>query len=126
MLPAPRTFGGVEREVGIANHRIGAGSPGIADGNSDRCPDRYLMTLDDIGARDLLDQRPRKRFKKADIDRSGKHGLEFVAAETAHLAVVAHHRLQAVSDLTEQRVADRVTERIIDVLEAIEVDHEQR
>ena len=56
----------------------------------------------------------------------GKHRLEFVAAEPADLAVVAHHRLQPLRDLAQQRVADRVAERVVDVLEAVEVDQEQR
>ena len=55
----------------------------------------------------------------------GKHRLELVAAEAADLAVVAHHRLQPVGDLAQQRVADRMAERVVDVLEAVEVDQEQ-
>ncbi len=56
----------------------------------------------------------------------GKHGLELVAAEAADLAMIAHHRLQPVGDLAQQRVADRVAERVVDVLEAVEIDQEQR
>ena len=40
--------------------------------------------------------------------------------------MIAHHRLQAVGNLAEQGVADRVAERVVDVLEPVEIDHEQR
>ena len=40
--------------------------------------------------------------------------------------MIAHHRLQPLGDLAQQRVADRVAERVVDVLEAVEIDQEQR
>ena len=40
--------------------------------------------------------------------------------------MIAHHRLQPLGDLAKQSVADRVAERVVDVLEAIEIDEEQR
>ena len=65
-------------------------------------------------------------FEQADVRGPGQHRLELVAAEPADLAVVAHHRLQPLGDLAQQRIADRVAERVVDVLEPIEIDHEQR
>ena len=40
--------------------------------------------------------------------------------------MIAHDRLQSLADLAKQRIADRVAERVVDVLEPIEIDHEQR
>ena len=126
MLAATGGLRGVEREVGVADERVGARAARVADGDPDRRADRHLMAFDHVGARDLLDQRSGERFEQADVDRAGQHRLEFVAAEAADLAVIAHHRFQPLGDLAQQRVADRVAERVVDVLEAIEVDHEQR
>ena len=84
------------------------------------------MALDRIGPRDLLDQGPGEGFQQPDVDGAGKDGLELVAAEAADLAMVAHYGFQSVGHLAEQGIADRMAERIVDVLEAIEVDHEQR
>ena len=56
---------------------------------------------------------------------AGKHRLELVAAEPADLAMVAHRQLQPVRDLPEQGIADRMAERVVDVLEAVEIDQEQ-
>ena len=39
--------------------------------------------------------------------------------------MIAHYRGQAFGDLTKKGIADRVAERVVDVLELIEVDHEQ-
>ncbi len=39
--------------------------------------------------------------------------------------MVTHHRLQPIRHLAEKRVTDRVAQRIIDVLEPVEVDQEQ-
>ena len=40
--------------------------------------------------------------------------------------MVAHHRSQSLRDLTEQGVPDRMTKRVVDVLEPVEIDQEQR
>ena len=126
MLAAAGVLGGVKRKVGVADEGVGAGPARIADGDADRGADRHLVAFDHVRPRDLLDQRPGKRFEQADVDRPGQHRLELVAAEAADLAVIAHHRLQAVGDLAKQRVADRMAERVVDVLEPIEIDQEQR
>ena len=78
-----------------------------------------------VRPRNLLDQSARKQFEQADVDRAREHRLEFVAAEPADLAMIAHHRFQPIGDLPQQRIADRVAERIVDVLEAVEIDQEQ-
>ena len=72
MLAAAGGLGGVEREVGIADHRVGAGAAGIANDDADRGADRHLVAFDRIGPRNLFDQRPRERFEQPDIDDAGK------------------------------------------------------
>src|SRR5437764_7706677 len=126
VLAAARALGGVKRKIGVAHERIGAGAPGVPNRDSDRSADQDLMAFDEIRSRNLLDQSPRERFEEADVDASGEDRLEFVAAQTADLAVIAHDRLQPLADLAEKRIADRVAERVVDVLESIEIDHEQR
>ncbi len=126
VLAAAGGLGGVKRKVGVADEGVGAGAARIADGNADGGADRHLVAFDHVGARDLFDQGPRERFEQADVGAAGQHGLEFVAAQPANLAVVPHDRSQPLGDLAKQRVADRMAERVVDVLEAIEVDHEQR
>ena len=54
-----------------------------------------------------------------------EHEREFVAAEPRHGVGLADLRPQARSDLLQQRVADVVTERVVDLLEMVEIHHQQ-
>src|SRR6476620_4680981 len=49
---------------------------------------------------------------------------EFVAAEARHQLVSAHHMAEPLGDRENELVADMVAERVVDVLEVIEVDEE--
>ena len=51
----------------------------------------------------------------------GQHDPELVAAEPRHQVVVAQHARQPRPDLLQQQVAEVVTERVVDLLEVIEV-----
>lgn len=56
----------------------------------------------------------------------GRNQGELVPAEARDRVAVAHHRAQRGSDLLQEPVADIVTERIVDALEAIQVDEQNR
>ena len=57
---------------------------------------------------------------------AGQQQHEFVAAQARHGVVLAHHGAQAVADLDQQRIAHAVPQRVVDVLEVIEVDEHHR
>ncbi len=57
--------------------------------------------------------------------RGGDDG-EFVAAEPRDQIVAAQRAAQPLRDVADQLVADRMAERVVDVLEVIEVDVEHR
>ena len=50
VLAAAGGLRGVERKVGVAHERVGAGAAGIADRDPDRGADHDLVTFDEIGA----------------------------------------------------------------------------
>ena len=54
------------------------------------------------------------------------HHLELVAAHARHGVVVAQRGAQPARDLLQQLVADVVAQRIVDELEAVEVDEQHR
>jgi len=108
----------------VADQCVRATAPRVADGDADRGANRNPVAFDHVGPRDLFDQGFRKRFQKPEVDRSRQYRLEFVAAETADLAVVPHHRLQPLRDFAQQGVTDGMAERIVDVLEPVEIDQE--
>ena len=58
-------------------------------------------------------------------DVRAEHG-ELVAAEPRHHVVGAHRAAQAVGDRDEQLVARRVAEAVVDDLEAVEVEEQDR
>ena len=66
--------------------------------------------------------------KLAGVGRPGAalHDGEFVAAEAGHRVGAAHHALQALGHRAQQRVADRMAERIVDALEAVEIEEHDR
>ena len=61
-----------------------------------------------------------------DVVQLGQRDGEFVAAEARHGVAVAHMALQAPADLLEQQVAGLVAAGVVDFLEVVEVDEQQR
>ena len=55
-----------------------------------------------------------------------QHDDELVAAKAAHRVAGAHGIRKAPRDRAQQPVADVVAERIVDVLEAVQVDEQHR
>ena len=51
---------------------------------------------------------------------------EFVTAEAGDRVGVTHDRAQSVGDLDEELVADLVTQSVVDVFEAVEIDEVER
>ncbi len=73
--------------------------------------------MDDVGG---------KRLDLVTIAAFGKHDLEFVAAQPEHPLLVADDPDQPLRDLPEQCVARGVAERVVDLLEPIEIDQQHR
>ena len=56
---------------------------------------------------------------------AGEQHHEFVAAEAGHGVLQTHAGFQARSDQSQHGVADRMAERVVDVLEVVEVEEQQ-
>ena len=56
------------------------------------------------------------------VDRGPRHDPELVTAEPRDRSLLAEQRFQAPSEFLEEEVAARVTERVVDLLEAVEVE----
>jgi hypothetical protein len=63
--------------------------------------------------------------ESAAVRQRGEHG-ELVAAEAGEEVAAAQHLAQAMGDLDQEPVALLVAERVVDLLEAIEVDQQQQ
>ena len=118
----------VEREVGVADERIGVGGVLLRrERDADRGADDDLASVDVVGLGDRRkdtvgqDGRLVALVHVGDLD-----DREFVAAEPGDDVEVAHEPAQTFADRLQQRVADRVPKRVVDRLEAVEVEHQDR
>ena len=70
--------------------------------------------------------RPAIAWSEYEFGRAGGDDGELVAAEAGDQIVAAHDAAQALRDVENELVADMVAERVVDVLEMIEIDVEHR
>ena len=93
--------------------------------DADAGADAHRVAVDLVGRVDERDDAFRELDRGAAlVGLAGLNDREFVAAEPRHHVGFAQRRLQAIGGLSEQRVAGGMAERIVDVLEAVEVEHE--
>ena len=83
-----------------------------------------LWPDDRIGRADRGDDASGDRLQRIGIGCAGGDDGEFVAAEPRDEIVAAHDAAQPLRDVEDQLVADMVAERVVDVLEVVEVDVE--
>ena len=117
-------FGAEQRGVGVGDqrHRVGAvlREYGDADGQS-----HALRSAIDIDIGIERRQQPgRQRLGGRRLRPGRRDHLEFVAADAGDEGALAG-LLQPAGDFAQQAVAHRVTEHVVDRLEAVEVDAEQ-
>ncbi len=117
-------LGGIHRDVGVPEELVG--------GASGRRPARSRCSRDRrLAARKL--ERPAHRLEErlgddlgaAMVDRLEQDG-ELVAAEARRGVAGAHASGDAAPDLGQHLVADRVAERVVDRLEVVEVEEQDR
>ena len=126
LLSAATTFGRVHRQVGTLDERADV----VAVFGIERNPDARLD----------LEREPFEQGWKAyrlsgllgDLDGGGgvpnvsEHDAELVSSETSDRVCIAEHCAQTTCDLLQQEVAPLVSERVVDLLEAVEIDDEDR
>ncbi len=119
-------LGAVQRHVGVLEQRIGAGALGRGQRDADAGADLDQVIVDAIALAQPLDDAAGKRggvFGRRDV--LLEHD-ELVAAEAGDEILGPQHLAQTIGDGAQQLVAAGVTERVVDLLELIEVDEEQR
>jgi hypothetical protein len=119
-------LGRVHRHVGVAQQLVGRapvmGPERDADAAFD--VDRHAVELERV-----FERRPQPggdRHGVLEAGRARQEDRELVSAEAGELVAVAQHRAHAPGGLAQEGVAVVVAQRVVDVLEAIEVDQQQR
>jgi hypothetical protein len=115
-------LGAIEREVGIAEQSIDVRAVLGGERNTDTDADRHAVSCDPVRlAGTLLDAAGEgARFIRAVDARLQNH--ELVAADPCHGIEITRAVGEPFGNLAQQLVADRMTESVVDGLEAIEVD----
>ena len=121
-------LGVVHRDIGLDQQRLAVlEPPGLQDRQPGRCrhlrvpPARHDVPV----LPDRVDQRGRDRLRALEIG-VGEDRRELVTADARQDVVRAQGRAQRVTDAHDQLVARRMAEGVVDVLEAVEVEHHQR
>ena len=120
---APEPLGGVERAVGGAHELGGVARLGPAAGDPDGHGDRAREGRE-LGAHQqpqVLGDGERPRLAGA-----GEHERELLAAEPRRHVAGAARGPQHVGEAPQHVVARVVAERVVDALEVVEVEHQQR
>jgi hypothetical protein len=121
---AALVLGAIERHIGVAQNIAGVLDAAVDDGNADRSADIDAVPADDEWRADRRENAFGYCLQRIIVRGAGHDDGEFVTAEAGNEIVVAHGLTQAPRDVENELVADMVAERIVDVLEMIEIDIE--
>ena len=119
-------LGAVHGDVGLAQQLGGLGDLLGREDRADRDADPGLAVADDEG---LADHRDDPLAQAADVGLALGADLddgEFVAADAGDRVGLAQQRAQPLADFLDELVAGIVAERVVDLLEAVEIEHQQR
>ena len=123
VVVAAELLGGVHRGVGVAHQRLGVVAVLGVQRDAEAGGDVEPLAFDHAGLGDGGEELLRHRLGVLGLADLEQHG-ELVAAEAAHQVAVAHRAAQAAGEGLQHAVADAVAERVVDHLEAVEVEEE--
>jgi len=123
---ATKVLGGVHGGIGGAHQIVEIGARFVPKRDTDTGADVQV----DTGQCDRLLQRGEDFARDnggvvgtADV---AQQDQELIAAEAANDVMRAYTRAQAAAHLEQQLIADGMTHRVVDVLEAVQIDEQQR
>ena len=123
---ASTTLGGVERKIGVAHEAVAVIAVERRHRDAHRCADEAPTAIDGVGLRNAGDNARGDIAQHTTVFDPRHNDLKLVAAKAADLFLVTHDADQARGHLLEQGIAGCVAQRIVDLLEAIEVDQHDR
>ena len=119
-------LGAVQRHVGVLEQVVGRGAVIGRDRDADAGIGDDHMPEQIVGFADRLADALRQSGGVVDVGDVRQDDGEFVAADACHSDVFVDAAAQPIGDALEQFVAVLVTERVVDRLEIIEVEIEDR
>ena len=126
---ASRLLGVVHRDVGV-HHQLGRGAQHAGldrrDADAARSPGSRGASSSTTPSCAIVSSRPVATSSAAAASVSGRMIANSSPPRRAMTSVSRRRSRSAVGDAHDQLVAHRVAERVVDVLEVVEVEHQQR
>jgi hypothetical protein len=116
----------IEREVSIAGEIFGGIAVLRPQHDADRCADHAAAAIDEIGLRYGADELFRQCRQRIAVPPPVQHDLEFIATDPTDAIGMVQYPSQPGRDLGQQFVASRVAQRVVDLLEPVEIDQQDR
>src|SRR5208282_5877007 len=124
--PAALVLRLVHGEVRLRQNRVLVGHVGRAYGDAHAGGDMDLVAFYAEGRAQDVDELRRQNCRISGVAKPGLNDGELVAAETRDRVDLPQALLEPLCDRHEQLVSHLVAERVVDVLELIEVEKEDR
>ena len=118
----PVGLGAVERHVGVLEQEIGVAAVARRQRDADAGADHHLVAADLEGLGKACDDALGERAGLLGVAQGVLQHHELVAAEAGDDVGAAHGRAQAVGGHAQQLVAAGMAQRVVDLLELVEVD----
>src|ERR1700736_6296742 len=115
-------FGAIKREVSLHHHGVGSRHVGRVERDSDARGDAHLMPFNLERSGKTRTNPGRERCCGYGIACVRLQYRKLIAAEARNEVGRPDGIFESLHDLPEESVANRVTERIVDVLEIVEID----
>jgi hypothetical protein len=126
VVVAPLLLGPVHGRVGVPHQRLRIAAVLGIEADADAGRDEQLAVGDGEGDLERVDDLLGDLGRVLDLLDARDHQRELVAAETGHRVALAHAAAHPLRHQAQESVPHRVSEGVVDVLEAIEVEEEDR
>ena len=118
-------LGDVHRDVGLLQQRVGRRPVLGETGDAEAGAHAQRPILDDARPRDLVQDLLRRQQRAVDVGQR-KDNRELVAAEPRNRVRVAQRGAQTRRHALQHAVAGMMAQRVVDLLEAVQVQEQQR
>src|ERR1700682_6227575 len=119
-----RVFGGEHCHISLLQHALGSRAVVGCERNPDAGVDSKTHALELKRLAQDLAHTLRHFGCCAEIDERGEHKPKFVAAQTCDRARASRGGDETRAELPQDVVSDVMSEAVVDLLEAIKIDHE--
>jgi hypothetical protein len=105
----------------VFQQRVRIGLIGWAECDADTGPNGHTVIAQSKGLAENVDKAPRQRRRLSRLVNADLHDSEFVPPETHHYVLAADILGKPFCNGTQERIACRMSQGIVDVFEVIEV-----